>query len=329
MTYDEFRSVLKTKETSPLYFFTGEEDFLKSFCLTEAKNALIDPSFEDFNYKCYIELPTCEDADSFINALPLMSDRKLIVFNNCNLFSASVPEKSKWQQMFASLPDYVVCIVRDKESEKGKKGTALEQAVKENAVTVDFEYLSEPRLVKWLMKAAASKGKSLTDRESTYIIKNLGRSMTLLKSEIEKICAKAEDFVITRQDIDSVIRNVLEESVYTLIDAVFAQRRDIAFTTLTNLRLTGNEPVAILERLASQALDIYKAKVMMTQKIPTTEIKKTVSRNPYAAEKIMAKASKTTIENIEKLINLLTEGDRSIKMGLMDPWCTLEYIIAN
>ncbi|MGM9551020.1 MAG: DNA polymerase III subunit delta [Clostridia bacterium] len=329
MTYDEFRNVLKTKDTTPLYFFTGEEDFLQSFCLSESKNALIDPSFEDFNYKCYIEVPTAEEADSFINALPLMSDRKLVIFNNCNLFSASLPEKSKWESIFSNLPEYVVCIVRDKESGKNKKGSVVEQAVKSKAVTVNFEYLPENRLIKWLMKAAAVKGKSLGERDASYIIKNLGRSMTLLKSEIEKISARAEDFVISRNDIDSVIINVFEESIYTLMDAVFLSRREVAFNTLANLKEMGNEAVSILERLASQAIDIYKAKVLMTQKISTAEIKKMVSRNPYAAEKIMSKASKISIENIEKLISLLTEGDRNIKMGIMDPWCALEYIISN
>ena len=90
MNYDEFRSVLKNKDFTPLYFFTGEEDFLQTFCLSEVKKAIIDPSFEDFNYKCYIEAPSFEDADSFINALPLMSEKKLVVFNCCNLFAQSL-----------------------------------------------------------------------------------------------------------------------------------------------------------------------------------------------------------------------------------------------
>lgn len=329
MTYDEFRTAVKQKEFQPLYFFTGEEDFLQSFTIADVKKALIDPSFEDFNYKCYIEPPTFEDASSFITALPLMSERKLVVFNSCNMFSASLSEKNKWEQLFSSLPPYVVCIVREKGADKGKKGSVVEQAVKKCGITVDFEYLPEPRLRQWLMKAAVSKGKSLDEREATYIIKNLGRGMTLLKTEIEKICAKAEQAVITRSDIDSVIRNVLEESIFTLIDAIFASRRDIAFSTLENLRLTGNEPVPILELFASQTIDIYRAKLMLTQKTSITDVKKSISRNPYAAEKLVSKATRTSLERIESLIAMQTAADKAIKTGTMDPWCSLEMIIAN
>ncbi len=327
MTYDEFRTQLKSKDLSSLYYFTGEEDFLKSFCLSETKKALIDPSFEDFNAVTYIEAPSFEDADSFINALPLMSERKLVIFNNANIFSASLSEKAKWENLFSTLPSYVVCIVREEGS--GKKGSVVEQAVKKYAVTVNFEPLPEARLKVWLIKAAASKGRSLSDKDSLYIIKNLGRSMTLLKSEIEKICAKAEEFVITRQDIDSVIRNVIDESVFALIDAVFAKRRDIAYNVLANLEQAKVEPSYIISLLASQTLNIYKAKLMMAQKISITEVKKAISKNPYAAEKMVSHASKISLSDIESLINILTQADKSIKMGTMEPHCALDLVIAT
>ncbi len=327
MTYDEYRNILKSKEFTPLYYFTGEEDFLKSFCITDTKKALIDPSFEDFNYKCYIEAPSFEDAESFIRALPLMSTKKLVVFNNCNLFSSSLSEKSKWESLFHSLPDYVVCIIREKASDK--KGTVVEQAVKACAVTVDFKYLDQVRLKPWLIKAAAKSGKSLSDKDAQYIILSLGQSMTLLKSEIEKICAKAEDFVITRQDVDSVLSNRLEEGVFKLIDAVFASRRDIAYTVLANLEKSSAEPVSVLGLLSSQALNIYKAKLMMTQRISINEVKKAISRNPYAAERMVNKASKISLAELEKLISMLTEADKNIKTGLMDAHTALDLIIAG
>ncbi len=329
MTYDEFRSALKKKDLIPLYYFTGKEDFLMTFCLTEAKKAIVDSSFEDFNYKCYIEQPSFEEVDTFVNALPLMSEKKLIVFNNCKLFENSLSEKNKWEEMFSSLPDYVVCIIREEESEKKKKGTVVEQAVKKMGTQVEFSPLPEARLIPWLMKAAASMGKSLSERDATYIVKNLGSGMTLLKSEIEKICARAEDFVITRQDIDSVIRNVLEEGFFALIDAVIYRRRNIAFNTLANMEKLNIEPITVIPRFADQVLGIYKAKLMMTQKMSLNEIKKTIHRNPYAAEKMVQKASRITLSDLEMLIKMLTEAEYKSKNGLSNPWTELYMIVAN
>lgn len=329
LTYDDFRTALKTKDLTPLYLFSGEEDFLSAFCLTEAKKALIDPSFEDFNYKCYIEAPVFEDADTFINALPLMSEKKLVIFNNCGIFSNGLTQKNKWEKLFTSLPSYVVCIIREEISEKGKKGSVVEQAVKGMGSLVTFDYLPEARLRPWLVKAAASRGKSLSDRDALYIIQNLGRSMTLLRSEIEKIAAKAEDFVISRSDIDAVIRNVLDESVFTLTDSIIYKRRDLAFNTLSNLELSGTEPVSVISVFATQILGIYKAKLMMTQKMSLAEVKKAISYNPYVADKMVQKASKTTLSDLEQLISMITDAEYKIKTGLIDARSALDLIIAN
>lgn len=329
MTYDEFRNQLKKKDLTQLYYFTGREDFLQVFSLTSAKDVLIEPSFEDFNYKCYIEQPSFEEADTFINAFPLMSERKLVVFNNCKMFHTSLPEKSKWENLFSNLPEYVVVLIRDAVAEKGKKGTTVEQIVKKMGTEVICDYLPEARLRPWLMKAAASLGKSLTDKDASYIIKNLGQSMTLLKTEMEKICAKAEDFVITRADIDSVIRNVLVESIFNLIDSVIYRRRDLAFDTLSNLEKLKIEPVSIIPTFADQVLGIYKAKLMMTQKMSLNEIKKTISRNPFVADKMVQKASKITIDDLEMLISMLTDAEYKSKNGLGDAWTELYMIVAN
>ncbi len=326
MTYDEFRVQLKKKDLTQLYYFTGKEDFLQLFTLLDTKNVLIDPSFEDFNYKSYIEQPTFEEADTFMNSPPLMSEKKLLVFNNCKLFHTSLSDKSKWEEMFTRIPPYVVVLIRDTVSEKG---TVVEQIVRKLGTEVVCDYLPEARLRPWLIKAAASMGKSLNDRDAGYIIKNLGQSMTLLKTETEKICARAEQFEITRFDIDSVIRNIIVENVFTLIDSVIYKRRDIAFDTLANMEKAKVEPVSVIPVFADQVLGIYKAKLMMTKKLSLPEIKKAISYNPYVADKMVQKASKITLDDAETLIRLLTEAEFKSKNGISDAWTELYMIVAN
>lgn len=329
MTYDEFRAILKSKNLGRLYLFTGEEDFLSAFCLSEAKKALTDAAFEDFNCKCYGELPNVEDVDTFVNALPLMSNVKLVIFNNCKLFSNALPQKSKWEALFKAIPNYCVCIIRENISEKGKKGTSVERTVRAEAEIVNFDFLPVPRLKPWLVKIAASKGKKLSERDAAYVVDCLGQSMTLLKSEADKMAARAEADVITRADIDSVIRSNVDETVFNLIDAVIYSRRDLAFDIFKTLLKDGTDPSALIAVFASQVLNIYKAKLMMTQKMSIAEIKKTISRNPYAADKIVQKASKTTPEKLEGLIAMLTEAEYKIKNGLTDAGCAFDLIIAN
>lgn len=325
MTYDDFRALLKGGALSSLYLFTGEEDFLLEFCMAETKKALIDPSFEDFNYKCYTEAPPFEEASSFISALPLMSAKKLVVFNSCALFERRLPEKERWAELFLSLPDYAVVIIR--ENGEGKGATEVKKAVQKAARTVNFAFLPDARLKPWLMKLAASKGKSLSAANAAYMLASLGRSMIVLRTETEKICAAAEEFEITKSDIDSVIIKPLTESVFKLIDAIFASRRDSAYAALASLCAAKQEPAAILSLAASQILTIYKAKLFMAQGGSISDVKKLLGGG-FKADKAVSNASKVTEVFLERLISFLSDADFKLKTGAIDGWCAVELLIA-
>lgn len=326
MTYDDFRTALKSNDISNLYLFTGEEAFLQEFCLTAAKKAMINPAFEDFNCKQYIEAPSFEDAASFINSVPLMSERKLVIFNNCSLFDRKLSEKSRWADLFMSLPSYAVVIVRESGESKGT-ATDVKKAVLKMGVTVDFKFLPEERLRPWLMKAAAAKGKSLSSQNSAYIIASVGRSMTTLRAEIEKIAARAEAFEIARSDIDSVIIKPLTETVFKLIDALFSSRLDLCYKIIFSLREQKQKPHAIISLIASQTLVIYKAKLMMEQRQSIASVKKALGGS-FKADKAVANASKKTLFQLENMIHMLKRIDLDTKSGALEPWCALDLLIA-
>lgn len=336
LSYDDFRSKMKSGDLSQLYLFTGEESFLLEFCMAEVKKTIIDPSFEDFNYKCFIETPSLDDASSFITALPLMSQKKLIIFNSCSLFDKMLAEKSRWAELFLSLPDYVVVIVREnskpdeekkKKNNKEEKLSEVQTAITKAAQTVKFDYMPEARLKPWLVKFASSKGKRLSTSNASYMISSLGRSMTLLRSETEKIAAKAEEFEITKQDIDSVIIKPLTNDVFKLIDFVFSGRRDLSYDWLSSLKMSKQEPISILSLVASQVMTVYKAKLFLAQHRSTNDVKHALGGG-YKADVAVSRASKVTVNKLEKMIHFLTNAEMEIKNGDLDPWCALELFIA-
>ncbi|MCD8048124.1 MAG: DNA polymerase III subunit delta [Clostridia bacterium] len=326
ITYDDFRALLKSGDLTNLYLFIGEEVFLQEFCVTGAKKALIDPAFADFNCKEYIELPSFDDASSFISALPLMSAKKLVVFNNCALFERKISEKSRWAELFSNLPSYVTVIIRENGESKGA-ATEIKKAVTKMAVTVDFKLLTAERLRPWLVKLFASKGKSISSQNASYIVSSVGRSMTTLRTEAEKIVAKSENFEISRRDIDSVIIKPLTETVFKLIDALFSSRPDLCYKILSTLRQTNQEPVAVISVIASQTLVIYKAKLMLTGHKSISEVKKALGGG-FSTDKAVDNASKVPLTQIEALICALRKADFDTKNGIMDPWCALDLIIA-
>lgn len=334
MSYDDFRDVIRTGDYLPLYLFCGEETFLLEFCIDELKKNLINPAFEDFNYKRYNEAPDFESASSFIFSLPLMSEKKLVVFNDCSLFNNQLPEKARWAEMFSNLPQYAVVIVRETAAPAPTKKRAVpvrtsdvKTAVTGAAQTVNFKYLSDDRLRSWLMRGAAGKGKSLSAQNARYIVSELGRSMITLRTELEKIAAKCEGNEITRADIDSVIIKPLTATVFKLIDALCSSRRDLAFSHVAELRAMQADTGPLMGAITTQILSIHKAKVLLSGSMSASDVKKTLGGG-FKADKLVSNASKVPLSYIENIIHFLKETDRGLKVGEKEVWTQLDLLVA-
>lgn len=329
MYYEELRNTIKQGKIAPLYIFEGPEEYLIEFCIGELKKALVEEWSEMMNYKSYTQLPPVNEAEDFMETLPIMSERKLLVFRKCGLFEGNIKSKAQWEKIFSSVAPYNCVVIWEKLPEKGKKAnTVRKAAVSGGAVVVEFPLRSESNLKTWVAKIAAASGKTIDHKNASYLINSLERNMYSIKTEFEKIIAFSKEPQITREDIDSVIIKPAAENVYSLIDAIFEGRREACYNLLYSLRALREEPVALLTLLSSQLITIYKAKLYL---LSGENYSSTVSRlgGGFVAEKSTRKADKIKLENIETLISLCQECDRKIKSGLLGGWAALETIIAE
>ncbi len=329
MYYEELRSTIKEGKIAPLYIFQGPEEFLIEFMLGELKKALIEEWSEMMNYQSYTELPPVNEAGDFMETLPVMSERKLLIFRKCGLFEGNIKNKAVWENLFSSVAPYNCVVIWEKLPEKGKKqNTVRKAAEKGGAVVVDFPLRTEANLRSWIAKIAASNGKTIDQKNASYLINSLERNMRTIKTEFEKIIAFSKAPAITREDIDGVIIKPATENVYALIDAIFDGRREICYNLLYTLRSLKQEPISILTLLSNQLITIYKAKLYL---LSGESHSQTVSLlgGGYPAEKCAQKAEKLKTENIQTLISLCQECDMKTKNGLLGGWAALETIVAE
>lgn len=329
MYYEELRSTIKERKIAPLYIFQGAEEFLIEFCIGELKKALVEDWSEMMNYQNYTQIPPVNEAVDFMETLPVMSERKLVVFRKCGLFEGNIKNKAAWENLFSSVAPYNCVVIWEPLPEKGKKANTVRKAAeKGGAVVVDFPLRTESTLRNWVAKIASASGKSIDQKNATYLINSLERNMRTIKTELEKIIAFSKETQITREDIDKVIIKPASENVYALIDAIFDGRREICYNLLYTLRSLKQEPISILTLLSNQLITIYKAKLYL---LSGESHSQTVSRlgGGYPAEKCTQKAEKIKLENIQTLISLCQECDMKTKNGLLGGWAALETIVAE
>ena len=329
MTYTEFQAEIKAGLPKSLYIFTGPEDFLKEHSIEKAKEKLVMPGFEDFNFQSYSSVPDFGLCADFVNGLPMMSDRKLLVLRKCGFFGNSLKAKADWEDMFANLPESVCVLLWEPDPEKGKKGAAgLRKVCEKAGITVEFPLQTEAKLLPWLAKIAAADGKLIDRNCASYLIASLGRSMSVLKTEMQKVNNYARGEQITREDIDAVIVRPAEDRVFKLVDAIMDSRRDLSFGYLYELRQNRTEPVAFLSLFSGQLLNIYRAKLLLGEGYQRSVVLQKMGGG-WAVEKSVNKAARASEEGLEELIGLCRDADRDIKQGRMEPWTALELIITQ
>lgn len=329
MYYEELRSAIKEKKIAPLYIFEGPEEFLIDFCIGELKKLLIEEWSEMMNFQSFTEIPPVNEAGDFLETLPVMSERKLVVFRKCGLFEGNIKNKAQWEKLFSSVAPYNCVVIWEKLPEKGKKANTVRKAAEQGgAVVVEFPLRSEANLKGWVAKIASASGKSIDQKNASYLINSLDRNMRTIKTEFEKIIAYSKTPQITREDIDSVIIKPVAENVYALIDAIFDGRREICFSLLYTLRTLGQEPVSLLTLLSGQLITIYKSKLYLLSGLSHSQAVSKLGGG-FPAEKCTRKAERIKLENIQMLISLCRECDRKIKTGLLGGWAALETIIAE
>ena len=328
MTYEELKSSIKDGKIAPLYIFQGPEEFLIEFMIGEIKKILIEEWSEMMNYKSFSELPPVNEAEDFLETLPVMAERKLAVFRKCGLFSGNIKNKAQWENLMANVAEFNCVIIWEDTPEKGKKPSSVRKAAETGGVVVDFPLRTEAALKAWLIKFAASKNKSIDQKNALYLINSLERKMRVIKTEFEKIVSFSKGSQITREDIDAVIVKPAVENVFSVIDAIFDGRREICYNLLYTLRSLKQEPVSIVSLLSGQLITIYKAKLYLLDGKSHNETV-AILGGGFMNEKCTRKAEKIKLENIQTLINLCYEADKNIKQGKIAGWPALETIIAE
>ena len=108
---EKLKSALKSGDFDRLYLITGDESYLKEYYLKELKQKVVDDTFREFNL---VELEgksmTPEALNDAIESYPAMSERKLVIVTDFDLYKAPAPFQPILETILEDLPDYI-CLV--------------------------------------------------------------------------------------------------------------------------------------------------------------------------------------------------------------------------
>ena len=241
-------AALKKGAFDPVYYFHGDDDFLKDARVREVVEAAVDPATRDFNLETRrgSELDA-EALDSLLSTPPMLAERRVVVIRDVDKLKKDA-RKLLERYLQRPAPDTVLLLV-------SAAGAKADKLLTERGTAVEFAPLNADRVLKWIGYQAETVLRSpITPDAATLLMEAVGTDLALLAVELEKLASYATGG-IDEAAVSAVVGVRRGESVGALLDAVAAKDAAAAvFLVAPVLQQPKTTAVSIVMNLTTQML---------------------------------------------------------------------------
>ena len=326
----QLKRSLKDKNLDRLYFFHGEEAFLRNHYLEQVKKQLLDDLTAAFNYHRFnqetFELREFADA---VENLPMMAEHTLVLVEDIDPFKLAESDRNHMIDILTDIPDYctVVFTYETVAWKPDKRMKKLWEAVSKSGTIVEFAKQDQAHLIAWVGRHFAARGKQIPSDLCAYLIDITGGTMTALSGEIDKIAAYSGAERICKADIDAVTEPVLDAVVFQMTDLLSQGQYDKALLKLQTLLKMQQEPIAILGAVGNHFRRLAAARVLLDCGKSAGELQSLCGLPPFAARKNMDAARRFSPAFFKRASELVLDTDYKMKTSFDDNERLLELLI--
>lgn len=332
---------IRQKQFSPFYFLYGEEDFF----ITSIKSN-VEKYFEDssgLNKKVYYDDNfDVKEVSKYIISAPILSDKKLIIFNNIEFFKEVKNEnaiKNILEALETSKEINVVLIINvdvDKRGDYKKKEKRITQYSKKNPIVTyiskngvlfNSKILDDASISKYLVSYFEKRNKHINNFEIAYIVKNCGKKLNNLFSEADKIIAyMGNEVEVTHKIIDECVTRNIDDNVFKLIDLINANRKNEAYMIYGDLLSIGIDEHAIFANFTSTYEKMIMIKDMTMRNISMKEIATTMNLSDWVVRKYIDVNKSISLDGLNEKIKLITKLSMDSMKNIVSPRLMLELL---
>ena len=268
-----FRKALKAKAFSPVYYFYGEDEYLKGEAVQALIESAVDPATRDFN----LDILSASDLDaesvgSLLGTPPMMAERRVVVIRE--VASLKKDARASLDRHIARVPadgtaDVVLVLVAQG-GEKAKADNTLEKLFG----ATEFAPLSADRVPKWIAHYAREKLHVVISPEAIELLhRAVGNDLAALAAELDKLASYAGGVEVDEAAVVAVVGTRRDETLGDLLDCISAREAPRALGMLSHvLTLPKVSGVSVVMALTTQMLAISHAVGLREQCASSTRI---------------------------------------------------------
>jgi DNA polymerase III subunit delta len=208
------RKAMRDRAFERVYYFRGEDDFLKDSTARELIAAVLDPATRDFNLELIRGDETSAEAvDTALSTPPMFAERRMVVIRDVQELRKDA--RSALDRYLTQPASDTVLLMVEPAGEKP------DGALSAASFTVDFEPLSDDRIPAWITHhAGTSLGVGITAEAARLLHEAVGTDLSALASELDKLASYAGGATIDEEAVRAVVGVRSGETLADLLDAV-------------------------------------------------------------------------------------------------------------
>lgn len=342
---DFFKDELK-RGLNGVYFFCGEEDYMKQYYLHEAEKQvvgsrdslnLIRMTADEFSPEALEEVLCSAAMTDFFSLADENDDgKRLIELYEIDFKALKPSELTKTCELLGSkVDDDTIVIIFSTVAELPLDSKPHQTIVKELSKvsqTVEFKLESDAKLANWIARMASKQKLSLSPDACRYILERVGHNMLMLKNEVEKLCAYAEangKESVTRAEIDRIVCANMEISPFDFANALMRRDSKTAFSILSDMKMRGEEPIVILSTVTRVINELIGVRGCLDKGMTREETAAKTKMHAYKVKLYSESLRNTDINMLFKTAKAAQNADVLLKSAPVDSYIIIERLICE
>lgn len=199
-----------------------------------------------------------------------------------------------------------------------------------DTIVREFPLPGGPDLDRWIVDRAKEMGGAIIPAAAHIISENVGADLWTIDSELQKLVLYASGRPIAEADVQLMVSQVREASIFSLVDAVMASRPGVAIGLAHQLLDGGSSPSRLLTLLARQVRLLLQAKEMCAEGKSTESMAAALGfRSPWAAKKLAQQAQAYTYQELGAIYRRLVDEDLALKTSRHTPEVGIDVLVVE
>lgn len=273
-----------------------------------------------------------EDIITSACTLNLFGDKKIIVVEDCTLFSDNKNKEEcnlleKYLNNFNPNTYIIFTLVNEKVDTRKK----IYIKIKESGQVIECGKIDENTIQQFIKQYLEERSYSINSILAKRFINIVGSNISNIRNELDKIISyKNKPSEIKEEDIIGLTVNTSDKNIFLLIDKIIEKDLSQSISLYHEFLNKNEEPIKIIAMLANKYRLLYQCQILYQEGKNKYQISEILGVHSYPVSLAINLLYKYDAQELKQILKSLYQLDLDIKTGKINDSLALElFIIKN